>query len=103
MLRGRAGVRGVPARWRGWPEGGVMRGGRAGGRDVTAPFGISPQGVGQGDREQRHVCLAIPRQIVEITDEVNRLASVDVVGVGRTVNTGLLDAPRPGDCVLIHV
>jgi hydrogenase expression/formation protein HypC len=53
------------------------------------------------------VCLAIPGQIVEITDEVNRLASVDVVGVRRTVNVGLLDVDgdgvQPGDWVLIHV
>jgi hydrogenase expression/formation protein HypC len=49
------------------------------------------------------VCLAIPGQIVAITDEVNRLASVDVVGVRRTVNIGLLDGIRPGDWVLIHV
>ena len=53
------------------------------------------------------MCLAIPGQIVAITDEVNRLASVDVVGVRRTVNIGLLDADGagagPGDWVLIHV
>jgi hydrogenase expression/formation protein HypC len=49
------------------------------------------------------VCLAIPGQIVEITDEVNRLASVEVVGVRRTVNVGLLDSAEPGDWVLIHV
>jgi hydrogenase expression/formation protein HypC len=49
------------------------------------------------------VCLAIPGQIVEITDETNRLASVDVVGVRRTVNVGLLDDAGPGDWVLIHV
>ena len=49
------------------------------------------------------MCLAIPGQIVEITDEVNRLASVDVVGVRRTVNIGLLDGAGPGDWVLIHV
>jgi hydrogenase expression/formation protein HypC len=53
------------------------------------------------------VCLAIPGQIVEITDEVNRLASVDVVGVRRTVNVGLLDVDgegvQVGDWVLIHV
>ena len=53
------------------------------------------------------MCLAIPGQIVEITDELNRLASVDVVGVRRTVNVGLLDVDgdsvRPGDWVLIHV
>jgi hydrogenase expression/formation protein HypC len=54
------------------------------------------------------VCLAIPGQIVEIVDELNRLAQVDVAGVRRTVNVGLLDADadggaRPGDWVLIHV
>ena len=49
------------------------------------------------------MCLAIPGQIVEITDEANRLASVDVVGVRRTVNVGLIDDVEPGDWVLIHV
>jgi hydrogenase expression/formation protein HypC len=49
------------------------------------------------------LCLAIPGQIVEITDEANRLASVDVVGVRRTVNVGLIDDVEPGDWVLIHV
>jgi hydrogenase expression/formation protein HypC len=49
------------------------------------------------------VCLAIPGQIVEITDAENSLARVDVVGVRRTVNVGLLDGIEPGDWVLIHV
>jgi len=49
------------------------------------------------------VCLAIPGQIVEITDQENLLARVDVVGVRRTVNVGLLDGIEPGDWVLIHV
>jgi len=49
------------------------------------------------------VCLAIPGQIVEITDQENLLARVDVVGVRRTVNVGLLDDVEPGDWVLIHV
>jgi len=53
------------------------------------------------------MCLAIPGQIVEITDEVNRLARVDVAGVKRTINVGLLDADDAGvgtgDWVLIHV
>ena len=53
------------------------------------------------------MCLAIPGRIVEITDEVNRLARVDVVGVRRTVNIGLLDLDGSGvgagDWVLIHV
>lgn len=49
------------------------------------------------------MCLAIPGQIIEIIDEENRLAQVDVVGVRRTVNIGLLDSAGPGDWVLIHV
>jgi len=53
------------------------------------------------------VCLAIPGQVVEFVDEPNRLARVDVAGVIRSVNVGLLDrdgdAARPGDWVLIHV
>jgi hydrogenase expression/formation protein HypC len=53
------------------------------------------------------VCLAIPGQIIEIVDEENRLAIVEVAGVQRKVNIGLLDADGdgvgPGDWVLIHV
>ena len=49
------------------------------------------------------MCLAIPGQIVEHVDEVNRLAKVDVAGVRRTVNVGLLDDADVGDWVLIHV
>ena len=53
------------------------------------------------------MCLAIPGQVVEIVDAANRLAKVDVAGVQRTVNVGLLDADgdgaEPGDWVLIHV
>lgn len=53
------------------------------------------------------MCLAIPGRIVEMVDEANRLARVDVVGVQRTVNVGLLDSDgqsaQPGDWVLIHV
>jgi len=51
--------------------------------------------------------LAIPGQVIELVDEVNRLARVDVAGVRRTVNVGLLDddgeGAKPGDWVLIHV
>ena len=49
------------------------------------------------------MCLAIPGQIVEIIDAENSLARVDVVGVRRTVNVGLLDDVEPGNWVLIHV
>ena len=53
------------------------------------------------------MCLAIPGQIVEVVDAEKRLAKVDVAGVKRTVNIGLLDSEGdgvgPGDWVLIHV
>jgi hydrogenase expression/formation protein HypC len=53
------------------------------------------------------MCLAIPGHIIEMVDVTNRLARVDVAGVRRTVNVGLLDADGggvgPGDWVLIHV
>lgn len=57
------------------------------------------------------MCLAIPGQIVEVVDEANRLAKVDVAGVQRNVSIGLLDGDGDGngagvgvgDWVLIHV
>lgn len=52
------------------------------------------------------MCLAIPGQVLEIVDEGNRLARVDVAGVRRNVSVGLLDADggvAAGDWVLIHV
>lgn len=50
------------------------------------------------------MCLAIPGQVVEMLDEANQLAQVEVAGVRRTVNTGLLgDVVEPGEWVLIHV
>ncbi len=73
------------------------------------------------------MCLAIPGLVLELVDEENRIARVDVAGVVRNVNVGLLDSGRdpgngngngdaghgaaqsgahgaqPGDWVLIHV
>lgn len=53
------------------------------------------------------MCLAIPGQIVEIVDPETRVAKVDVAGVRRNVNIGLLDSEPGGvdvgDWVLIHV
>lgn len=53
------------------------------------------------------MCLAIPGKVVSIVDAEHRLARVDVAGVRRTVNVGLLDGDeggaKPGDWVLIHV
>jgi hydrogenase expression/formation protein HypC len=55
----------------------------------------------------RGMCLAIPGQVVGVVDEDRGLAKVDVAGVQRTVNVGLLgdgpDSVLPGDWVLIHV
>ena len=51
------------------------------------------------------MCLAIPGRIVEVDARDAHMALVDVVGVRRRVDLGLLqDAPPgPGDWVLIHV
>jgi hydrogenase expression/formation protein HypC len=51
------------------------------------------------------VCLAIPGKIVELDPHNAHLAVVDVVGVRRRVDLGLLqdEPPVPGDWVLIHV
>lgn len=51
------------------------------------------------------MCLAIPGKIVEIVDAENSLVKVDVGGVRRNVNIGLLekDEATIGDYVLIHV
>lgn len=54
------------------------------------------------------MCLAIPGQVIEVLDPVNQIAKVDVVGVRRNVNVGLLSdgnggGAEPGDWVLIHV
>ena len=51
------------------------------------------------------MCLAIPGQIVELVPDTATGAIVDVVGVRRRIDLGLLqdDPPVPGDWVLIHV
>jgi hydrogenase expression/formation protein HypC len=49
------------------------------------------------------MCLAIPGQVVELVDPGKQIAKVDVVGVRRNVNVGLLEEVEPGDWVLIHV
>lgn len=54
------------------------------------------------------MCLAIPGRVLEVVDSANQIARVDVVGVRRKVNVGLLagadgEGAQPGDWVLIHV
>ena len=51
------------------------------------------------------MCLAIPGKIVEVSPDMPHLALVEVTGVRRRVDLGLLqdDLPGAGDWVLIHV
>jgi hydrogenase expression/formation protein HypC len=51
------------------------------------------------------MCLGIPGQVVEMIDEHEHLAKVEVAGVRRTINIGLLEEEGLGigDWVLIHV
>jgi len=49
------------------------------------------------------MCLAIPGKVVEIVDVENHLAKVEIGGVRRAVNIGMLDDIVLGDYVLIHV
>src|SRR5262245_55866719 len=49
------------------------------------------------------MCLAIPGKVVEIVDEENQIAKVEVGGVRRNVNIGMIDNVQIGEYVLIHV
>ena len=51
------------------------------------------------------MCLAIPGRIVELVSGSNSVGVVEVAGVRRKVQLGLLseDLPQTGDWVLIHV
>jgi len=51
------------------------------------------------------MCLAIPGKIVAIDRDAEHLGTVEVAGVRRKVDLGLLqdDMPVAGDWVLIHV
>lgn len=51
------------------------------------------------------MCLAIPGKLVEFVAGQNHVGIVDVTGVRRKVQLGLLadDMPKAGDWVLIHV
>jgi hydrogenase expression/formation protein HypC len=51
------------------------------------------------------MCLAIPGKIIDVIEGSPTLGTVEVVGVRRKVDLGLLqdDMPKPGDWVLIHV
>jgi hydrogenase expression/formation protein HypC len=51
------------------------------------------------------MCLGIPGQLVELDPDNDQLARVDIAGVRRIINVGLLEDEvlAPGDWVLIHV
>jgi len=51
------------------------------------------------------MCLGIPGEVIEILSDQPDLAKVNVSGVRRLINIGLLadDLPVPGEWVLIHV
>lgn len=49
------------------------------------------------------MCLAVPAQVVEIVDEENQIAKVDIGGVRRNISVALLDDVKIGDWVLVHV
>ncbi len=51
------------------------------------------------------MCLGIPGEIVELDDDNPHLAKVEITGVRRNINIGLLEDEHlvVGDWVLIHV
>ena len=51
------------------------------------------------------MCLAIPGKILELFSESDSTGLVDVAGVRRRINLGLIEEEKPaaGDWVLIHV
>lgn len=49
------------------------------------------------------MCLAIPGKVVEIVDAENHIAKVEIGGVRRSVNIGMLDDVKIGEYVLVHV
>jgi hydrogenase expression/formation protein HypC len=51
------------------------------------------------------MCLGIPGKIIDIVDDANSIAKVEVSGVKRNVSIALVrpEGIEPGDWVLIHV
>lgn len=51
------------------------------------------------------MCLGIPGEVVELLPDQPQLARVDVAGIKRNINIGLVEPEgiAPGDWVLIHV
>ena len=51
------------------------------------------------------MCLGIPGQVIEFVEETNQIAKVEVNGVRRNINVGLVipDGLQVGNWVLVHV
>lgn len=49
------------------------------------------------------MCLAVPALVVELVDETNQIAKVDIGGVRRNISVALLEDVKVGDWVLVHV
>lgn len=51
------------------------------------------------------MCLGIPGEVVELVEDNDQLVLVDVLGVQRHVNLGMLEEPdlQTGDWILIHM
>jgi len=49
------------------------------------------------------MCLAVPAKVVEIVDEENQIAKVDIGGVRRNISVALLEDVKVSDWVLVHV
>ena len=73
--------------------------------ELTAGDELMLESIEYVERGELTVCLGIPGQIVELLDGDEQLARVEVTGVRRTINVGLLDDGEigVGDWVLIHV
>jgi D-sedoheptulose 7-phosphate isomerase len=71
--------------------------------DVPRAVGTDPRAAPDGGDDV--MCLGIPGELIEFVPDHPDLAKVDVSGVKRVINVGLLadDMPKPGEWVLIHV
>lgn len=49
------------------------------------------------------MCLAVPARVVELVDETNQIAKVEIGGVRRNISVALLEDVKVGDWVLVHV
>ena len=48
------------------------------------------------------MCLALPARIVAVEPEAET-ATVSLGGIRKTISVALIDAPEPGEFVLVHV